>query len=80
MDGERGLSSPSILEEHMGNTGSLWKVGGGRKYLLHTGEANLPDVSGSFQTPIYLPVLLSVPTLHIASKVTKVTEDKQPNY
>lgn len=53
---------------------------GGRKYLLHTGEANLPDVSGSFQTPRYLPVLLSVPTLHTASKATKATEDKQPNY
>ena len=38
-----------------------------------------PVGSGSFQTPRYHPVLLSVPTLHIASISTKATEDKQPN-
>lgn len=36
--------------------------------------------SDGFHTLLYFPVLLSVLTLHTASKSTKVAEDKQPNY
>lgn len=70
-DGGRGLSSPSILGEHVGNPGRPFQRG----HLPDTGEAHTPNECGLFPATAIPLVLLSVPTSCTASKSTEVAED-----
>ena len=74
-----GCHLPLYLKNTWAILEAFWREVERRKYLLHTGGSYIPN-GLSFQTPAYHPVLLSVPTLHIASISTKATEDKQPNH